>query len=235
MPTPPETLMSDYTIVLGPRVRRYRTSVSPLAVAWYLSIGPLLLVACAVAVMFFGRGPELIVIGAATGLLMLAISIVFLAWCTSAYLDLHPHGVVLGRTVLGGRPRAMWFTEIHPASIRVFSDIDTIRPLRGGQRMLYPSWHFSPGADLAVTFLGPDPGGDPAPFRARPPQPVAGLAIFGSREAEQIAAALREGLERGGCPPHLARWSAQFGIQELKGTGLRAQGQIPGKWADWTP
>ena len=227
--------MSDYTIVLGPRVRRYRTSVSPLAVAWYLSIGPLLVVVCAAFVVFLGRGPELIVIGAAIGLLLLVISIVFLAWCTSAYLDLHPEGVVLGRTVLGGRPRAMWFTEIHPASIRVFSDIDTIRPLRGGQRMLSPAWHFSPGADLAVTCLGPDPGGDPAPGRARPPQPGQGIAIFGSREAEEIAAALREGLERGGCPPHLARWSAQFGIQELKGTGLRAQGQIPGKWADWTP
>ena len=227
--------MSDHTIVLGPRVRRYRTSASPLAVVWHLSIGPLLLVVCAAFVKFFDRGPELLVIGAAIGLLLLVIAIVFLAWCTSAYFDLHPHGVVLGRTVLGGRPRAMWFTEIHPASIRVFSDIDTIRPLRGGQRMLSPSWHFSPGADLAVTFLGPDPGGDPAPLRARPPQPVAGLAIFGSREAEQIAAALREGLERGGCPPHLARWSAQFGIQELKGTGLRAQGQIPGKWVDWTP
>ncbi len=227
--------MSDYTIVLGPRVRRYRTSVSPLAVAWYLSIGPLLVVVCAAFVVFFDRGPELIVIGAVIGLLVLAIAIVFLAWCTSARLDLHQHGIVLGRTVLGGRPRAMWFTEIHPASIRVFSDIDTIRPLRGGQRMLSPAWHFSPGADLAVTCLGPDPGGDPAPGRARPPRPGRGIAIFGSREAEEIAAALREGLERGGCPPHLARWSAQFGIQELKGTGLRAQGRIPGMRTDWTP
>lgn len=227
--------MSDYTIVLGPRVRRYRTSVSPLAVAWYLSIGPLLVVVCAAFVVFLDRGPELIVIGAVIGLLVLAIAIVFLAWCTSARLDLHQHGIVLGRTVLGGRPRAMWFTEIHPVSIRVFSDIDTIRPLRGGQRMLSPAWHFSPGADLAVTCLGPDPGGDPAPGRARPPQPGRGIAIFGSREAEEIAAALREGLERGGCPPHLARWSAQFGIQELKGTGLRAQGRIPGMRTDWTP
>ena len=225
--------MSDYTIVLGPRVRRYRTSVSPLAVAWYLSIGPLLVVVCAAFVVFLDRGPELIVIGAVIGLLVLAIAIVFLAWCTSARLDLHQHGIVLGRTVLGGRPRAMWFTEIHPASIRVFSDIDTIRPLRGGQRMLSPAWHFSPGADLAVPCLGPDPGGDPAPGRARPPQ--RGIALFGSREAEEIAAALREGLERGGCPPHLARWSAQFGIQELKGTGLRAQGRIPGMRTDWTP
>lgn len=185
--------------------------------------------------VFFDRGPQLIVFGAAFGLLLLAIAIVFLAWCTSTRLDLHQHGVVLGRGVLGGRPRAMWFTEIHPASIRVFSDIDAIRPLRGGQRMLYPSWHFSPDADLAVTFLGPDPGGDPAPGRARPPQPGRGIAIFGSREAEEIAAALREGLECGGCPPHLARWSAQFGIQELKGTGLRAQGRIPGMRTDWTP
>lgn len=221
---------------LGPRVRRYRTSASLLAVVWYLSIGPLLVIVCAAFVVFLGRGPELIVIGAAIDLLLLVISIVFLAWCTSAYLDLHPEGVVLGRTVLGGRPRAMWFTEIHPASIRVFSDIDAIRPLRGGQRMLSPAWHFSPGADLAVTYLGPDPGGgDPAPGRARPPQPGRGIAIFGSREAEEIAAALREGLERGGCPPHLARWSAQFGIQELKGTGLRAQGRIPGMRTDWTP
>lgn len=144
---------------LGPRVRRYRTSASLLAVVWYLSIGPLLVIVCAAFVVFLGRGPELIVIGAAIDLLLLVISIVFLAWCTSAYLDLHPEGVVLGRTVLGGRPRAMWFTEIHPASIRVFSDIDAIRPLRGGQRMLSPAWHFSPGADLAVTYLGPDPGG----------------------------------------------------------------------------
>lgn len=227
--------MSDCTIVLGPRVRRYRTSVSPLAVVWYLSIGPLLVIVCAVFVVFFDRGPELLVIGAAFGLLVLAIAIVFLAWCTSARLDLHQHGIVLSRAVLGGRPRTMWFTEIHPASIRVLSDIDTIRPLRGGQRMLSPSWYFSPGADLAVTFLGPAPGGDPAPGRARPPRPGQGIAIFGSPEAEQIAAALREGLERGGCPPHLARWSAQFGTEELKGTGPRAQGRIPGMRADWTP
>lgn len=40
--------MSDDTIVLGSQVRRYRTSVSPLAVAWYLAIGPLLALACTV-------------------------------------------------------------------------------------------------------------------------------------------------------------------------------------------
>lgn len=221
--------------VLGPRLRRYRTSVSPLAVLGYLSLGPLLVVVTVVLVVSFDRGPALLAVGTATGILLLVLAIAFLVWCTSAFLDLHRDGVVLGRSVLGGRPRAMWFTEIHPASIRVFSDIDTIRPLRGGQRMLSPSWHFSPGADLAVTFLGPAPGGDPVPGRARPPHPGGGIAIFGTREAEAIAAALREGLERGGCPPHLARWSARFGAERLRGTGLRAQGRIPGMWADWTP
>lgn len=221
--------------LLGPRLRRYRTSVSPLAVAWYLSIGPLLVVVCAVFVMFFDRGPVLLVIGVAVGLLLLVLALVFLAWCTSAHLDLHRDGVVLGRTVLGGRPRAMWFTEIHPASIRVFSDIDTIRPLRGGQRMLSHRWHFSPGADLAVTFLGPEPWSDPETVRARAPRPGPGIVIFGSHDAEQIAVELRRGLERGGCPPHLAHWSAQFGTEEIQGMGLRAQGQIPGMWADWAP
>lgn len=44
---------------LGPRVRRYRTSASLLAVVWYLSIGPLLVIVCAAFVVFLGRGPEL--------------------------------------------------------------------------------------------------------------------------------------------------------------------------------
>src|SRR5690606_41112662 len=130
-----------------------------LAAVWYLSIGCLLVMVCAAFVVFLGRGSELIVMGAAIDLLLLVISIVCLAWCTSAYLDLHPEGVVLGRTVLGGRPRAMWFTEIHPASIRVFSDLDAIRPPRGGQRMLSPAGHVSPGADLAASHPGPHPGG----------------------------------------------------------------------------
>ena len=230
--------------LLGPTVRRYRTSVSALAVVWYLSIGPLVVVVSVVLSVYFDRSS--ILVGVLIGALVSVISVLFLAWCTSAYLEVHRHGVVVGRRLLGGEPRAMWFTEIHPASIRVFSSIDSIRPLRFGQRVISHHWHIAPGADHAVTFLGPDRRTVLSP-RPRPPRPVQGIVIFGSRDAAEISTALRAGLERGGrggrecgverggCPPHLARWSEQFGVQEIRGTGLYAQGQIPGVWADWTP
>lgn len=218
--------------LLGPLVRRYRTSVSALAVLWYLSIGPLVVVLSVVLSVYFDRSS--ILAGVLIGALVSIIAVLFLAWGTSAYLDVHRNGIVVGRRLLGGEPRAMWFTEIHPASIRVFTSIDSIRPLLGRQRVISHHWHITPGADRAVTFLGPDRRTLLSP-RQRPPQPVQGIVIFGSRDAAEIAAALRAGLERGGCPPHLARWSEQFGVQEIRGTGLHAQGQIPGVWADWTP
>lgn len=218
--------------LLGPLVRRYRTSVSVLAVLWYSSIGPLVIALSVILSVCFDRSS--ILAGVLIGGLVTVLAVVFLAWSTSAYLEVHQEGIVVGRRWFGGTPRAMWFTEIHPASIRVFSSIDSLRPLRGGQRMLSHHWHFSPGADLAVTFLGPDRRTLHS-RQLRSPQPVQGIVIFGSRDAPQIAAALRAGLERDGCPWHLARWSEQFGVQEIRGSGLSAQDQIPGAWADWTP
>ncbi|HEX7351087.1 hypothetical protein [Brachybacterium sp.] len=218
--------------LLGPLARSYRTSASALAVLWYLSIGPLLIALSVVLHLCFDH--SWILAGVLGGALLSLVSVLFLAWSTSAHLDVHREGIVVGRRLLGGEPRAMWFTEIHPASIRVFSSIDSIRPLRGGQRMISPHWHISAGADLAVTFLGPDRRTIHS-LGLRSPRPVQGIVIFGSRDAMEIAAALRSGLERGGCPPHLARWSEQFGVQEIRGTGLHAQDQIPGVWADWRP
>lgn len=68
----------------------------------------------------------------------------------SAYLDLHENGLVVGRSVIG-KVRPMWYSEIEPTTIRVFSKIDNVRgPYRA---QIWPNWHFTGGADLAVTFL----------------------------------------------------------------------------------
>jgi len=218
---------------LGPLVRRYRTTVPILPALGYLSLGPLTVIVLVVSAVAFDRPSALAALP--LGLVLILFGVLFVLWSGSAYLDVHRKGVVIGRRVLGGEPRAMWFTEIHPATIRVFSRIDDIRPLRAGAaRMISTHWHFAAGADLAVTFLGPDRD---TSFTAqlRRPAPGPGIVVFGSREATEIAAALRAGLERGGCPPHLARWSEQFGTQELKGLGRRAQRHIPGFGTDWTP
>lgn len=50
--------------------------------------------------------------------------------------------------------------------------------------------------------------------------------IFGALNAPLIADAIRDGLVHGGCPPHLAHWSAPFGVQEA-GIGLIGQVAIP--------
>ncbi|MGP9844951.1 hypothetical protein ACT3UL_11805 [Brachybacterium sp. 107] len=149
----------------------------------------------------------------------------------SAYLDLHERGLVVGRSVLGRR-RPMRYTELDPTTLRVFSGIDTVRG--GLYAPIWANWHFTGGADLAVTFLGPRRGRrlSPAP---RPPAPGNGIVLFGSRDAVQIAGQIRSGLEREGCPSRLARWSEQFGIVALSGGSFDAQAQIPGMSTDRPP
>lgn len=213
-------------------MRRYRTTVPVLPALWYLSIGPLAVLGLLVLAVRFDRPSALAALPLGFGVALAGV--LFVLWSTSAYLDVHREGVVIGRRLLGGELRAMWFTEIHPATTRVFSGIDDIRPLRFGQRMISTQWHFAAGADLAVTFLGPDRRTH-LTSALRRPSPGTGIVVFGSHDAPEIATALRAGLERGGCPPHLARWSQQFGVTPLAGTGSRAQGQIPGIFARWSP
>ena len=218
--------------LLGPRVRTYGTRVSPLAVLWHLGIGPAVIVAALVTRAVVDS--DAVLVGVLVGVLVLIVSAAFLAWSASAYLSQHHHGLVVGRRILGGAPRELLFTEIHPASIRVFTGIDDVRPLRGGQRVIRPRWHFAPGADLAVTFVGPEPSAVPS-APPRPPLPGRGLVVFGSQEAAGIAEELRRGLERAGCPPPLSRWSQRFPAGPLPGTGARAESAIPGADPRWTP
>ncbi|MGO2608278.1 MAG: hypothetical protein ACTH8V_14260, partial [Brachybacterium tyrofermentans] len=57
----------------------------------------------------------------------------------------------------------------------------------------------------------------------------------GSRDAVEIAEQIRAGLERGGCPPRLARWSQRFGVERVEGPHYRAVKQIPGMEPRWKP
>jgi hypothetical protein len=216
---------------LGPPISRHRTSISFLHVLLQLSIGPAVVIGSIASAIFLER-PGLAV-GIVGGVLLLAIAILGLLWSGSAFLDLHHDGLVVGRRWPGARRRAMWYSEIHPASVRVFSDIDSLRS--PPSRVISGNWHFAGGADLAVTFLGPDRDSLPSRVQARPPAPGRGIVVFGSRDAEHIAGQIRAGLERGGCPPHLARWSAQFGVTPTTAFGLIAQSEIPGMDVDWTP
>lgn len=219
-PVTPQTL-------LGPRLRRYRSSLSALAILGWLAAGPLITV---ITVLLVGiadvRGVLLAVLG---GMVVLAVAVAYLLWSGSAHLDLHEHGVVVGRSFLGGAPRAMQFTEIDPLTIRVVAGADTLLPIwqvrirrpSSGQLFLFPR------ADRAVTFLGPDQDSALSGVQ-RPVAPGNGIVVFGSQQAEEIAHQLRTGLERAGCPPHLARWSAGLGVHELPGNGSEAARQVPG-------
>ena len=213
--------------LLGPRVRRYRTSLSPLAILGWLALGPVIIVLTLLVTGIAGA-PELLLV-ALIGLGIMAVSVVYLLWSGSAHLDLHEHGVAVGRSFLGGAPRAMRFAEIDPSTIRVFTGAHTLLPIWQVRFRRSSSAHLFlfPRADRAVTFLGPDQGSALSGMQ-RPVAPGHGIVVFGSQQAEEIAHQLRTGLERAWCPPHLARWSAGFGVHELPGNGFTAAQQGPG-------
>ncbi len=213
--------------LLGPRVRRYRTSLSPLAILGWLALGPVIIVLTLLVTGIAGA-PELLLV-ALIGLVIMAVSVVYLLWSGSAHLDLHEHGVAVGRSFLGGAPRAMRFAEIDPSTIRVFTGAHTLLPIWQVRFRRSSSAHLFlfPRADRAVTFLGPDQGSALSGMQ-RPVAPGHGIVVFGSQQAEEIAHQLRTGLERAGCEGHLARWSAGFGVHELPGNGFTAAQQVPG-------
>ena len=226
---PRQAARSHHTSTLGPRIRRYRPSIHLSHALPYLGCIPAVLALVSLGSALLGDGG-----GIGT---LLAVAVLYVAFtglvCAvqwSAYLDLHEHGLVVGRTVLGGR-RPMRFTEIHPATLRVFSGIDAVRG--GLYAPIWANWHFTGGADLAVTFLGPRRGRS-LPRAPRPPAPGRGIVLFGARDAVQIAEQIRKGLERSGCPPHRARWSEQFGVEDLTGSSSDAQARIPGMSAEWS-
>ncbi|HIY67141.1 MAG TPA: hypothetical protein H9830_12800 [Candidatus Agrococcus pullicola] len=217
----------------GPLIQRYGTTVSVGHVLWQLSIGPLLLIASVGVGLVQERGePRWWLTVAVAATLLFIIAGVVLLWSTSAFLDVYAYGIVIGRRFPGSPVRHMWFAEIHPASIRVFDDIDSVRSLPF--RSLSSKWHFSGGADLAVTFVGPDRGTAIGTY-ARQPSPGTGYVIFGSQRAEEIADLIRAGLERGGYPHDAAHETAAFGVQRLRGVGSMALGSIPGTRASWQP
>ena len=78
----------------------------------------------------------------------------------------------------------MWYSEIDPSTIRVFTKIDEVRGPHRSQ--ILANWHFTGGADLAVTLLGPHLATELGP-QARRPQPGKGIVLFGSRDAVEIA------------------------------------------------
>lgn len=213
--------------LLGPRLRRYRTSLSPLAILGWLALGPVIIV-LTVLVADVADAPALLLV-VLIGLLILAVSVAYLLWSGSAHLDLHEHGIVVGRSFLGGAPRSMRFTEIDPSTIRVFSGAHTLLPIWQVRFRRSSSAHLFlfPRADRAVTVLGPDRDSDLSGMQ-RPVAPGRGVVVFGSQQAEEIAHQLRTGLERAGCPPHLARWSTGFGVHELPSNGFTAAQQVPG-------
>lgn len=216
--------------ILGPRQRSYRTSLSPLAILGWLAAGPLITV---ITVLVVGIADILgVLLAVLFGLAILAVAAAYLLWSGSAHLDLHEHGVVVGRSFLGGAPRAMRFTEIDPSTIRVFAGAHTLLPIWQVRIRRSSSAHLFlfPRADRAVTFLGPDQDSALSGMQ-RAAAPGHGIVVFGSQQAEEIAHQLRTSLERAGCPPHLARWSAGIGVQELPGNGFAAAQEIPGMLA----
>ncbi|WP_293695488.1 hypothetical protein [uncultured Agrococcus sp.] len=217
----------------GPLIQRYRTTVSVWHVLWQLSIGPIIAVAAGVTGLVREEtGSWWWVTAAAAGIALFICAGIVVLWSTSAFLDVYAYGIVVGRRFPGSPVRHVWFSEVHPASIRVFDDIDSVRSLP--YRSLSSRWHFSGGADLAVTFVGPDRGTTIGTY-ARPFAPGEGYVIFGSQRAEEIAHLIRAGLERSGYPPEVAYQTASFGVQRLRGVGGMALGSIPGARAGWQP
>lgn len=216
--------------LLGPRLGRYRTSLSPLAVLGWLALGPVVILVSVLVSGLTGTA-EVLLIGLG-GLVVLAVSVGYLLWSGSARLDLHEHGVAVGRGFLGGTPRTMRYEEIDPSTIRVFAGADCLLPIWQARFRRSSSAHLflAPRADRAVTFLGPDRDS----VLSGAPRPTAagrGIVVFGSLQAEEIAQQLRAGLERAGCPPRLSRWSAGFGIQRLPRNGYAAAQVVPGMLA----
>ena len=198
-----------------------------MAILGWLALGPLIIVLTLLAV---GIADVLgVLLAVLFGLVVLAVSVAYLLWSGSAHLYLHEHGMVVGRSFLGGAPRAMRFAEIDPSTIRVFTGAHTLLPIWQVRIRRPSSVHLFlfPRADRAVTFLGPDQDSALSGMQ-RPVTPGRGIVVFGSQQAEEIAHQLRTGLERAGCPPRLARWSAGFGVHELPGNGSEAERQIPG-------
>ena len=212
---------------LGPRLQRHRTAVSALGVIGWLVTGPLI-VLISLVVVGASRLPELLLI-ALVGVVITAVMVAYLLWSTSAYLDVHEGGVVVGRSISAGRPRQMRFTEIHPGTLRVHTGINSLQPTMSQRFGRFSNAHLflASGSDLGVTFLGPDRDSELS-GRDRPPADGRGIVVFASREAEAIADQLRAGFERAGCPPHLAREYLRHGVRKLPGNGFRAQQQIPG-------
>ncbi|MGP9682950.1 MULTISPECIES: hypothetical protein [unclassified Brachybacterium] len=133
----------------GPRIRRYRPSIHLSHAIPLLGCGPSFGAVCVLAGLLSSSGDM-----AGFGVLLLVVfppimaAVATFHW--SAYLDLHENGLVVGRSVIG-KVRPMWYSEIEPTTIRVFSKIDNVRgPYRA---QIWPNWHFTGGADLAVTFL----------------------------------------------------------------------------------
>lgn len=212
---------------LGPRLQRYRTSVSCRAAIGWLSAGPLITLITVVVVGIW-RAPELLLI-TLVGVIITAAAVAYLSWSGSAHLDVHAGGVVVGRSVLAGPPRAMRFTEIDPTTLRLHTGIDSLQPTWDLRFDRSSSAHLflAPGADGAVTFLGPDRDSSLS-GASRPPAPGRGIVVFASPAAEEIADQLRAGLERAGCPPQLARDYLRHGVRKLPDNGFDAGQMLPG-------
>jgi len=127
-----------------------------VAILGWLALGPLIIVLTLLAV---GIADVLgVLLAVLFGLVVLAVSVAYLLWSGSAHLYLHEHGMVVGRSFLGGAPRAMRFAEIDPSTIRVFTGAHTLLPIWQVRIRRPSSVHLFlfPRADRAVTFLGPD-------------------------------------------------------------------------------
>lgn len=218
------------TAPLGPRLRRYRTSVSVLAALGWLLTGPLItLISFVVIGGIWTPDLRTFAIVVPVGILITTALAAYLLWSTSAHLDVHEGGVVVGRSVSAGAPRRMRFTEIHPGTLRVRSGIGSLQPTMSLRVSGWSRAHLflAPGAERGVTFLGPDRDSELS-RGSRPPAPGRGIVVFGSREAEEIADQLQAGFERAGCPPELAREHLRHGVGELPDNGFRAGQQTPG-------
>ena len=141
---------------LGPRLQRHRTAVSALGVIGWLVTGPLI-VLISLVVVGASRLPELLLI-ALVGVVITAVMAAYLLWSTSAYLDVHEGGVVVGRSISAGRPRQTPSTEIHPGTLRVHTGINSLQPTMSQRFGRFSNAHLflASGSDLGVTFLGPD-------------------------------------------------------------------------------
>lgn len=222
---PTAATIGHVRIDLGRRLARHRGQITGwTALSWLL----LLCVPIGIGIGLGATGwlPWWLAVVAAMPALVAVV--LYAIWVESSALDVHAHGVVVGRTFLGSSHRWIRYDEIHPASIRVFSGIDDIRT--PPHRVVWPGWNIGLGSDMAVTFLGPSPH-LAIGHRPRPPAPGPGVVIVAARHAHEAAAQLRAGLERAGCPPHLARWSEGLAVEAASVRRSR----IPGYDVGWRP